>query len=126
MCLWPTVPLTVYTRCFHTWPRLLWSPCPGTFLLPLKSFVPSPSYPESFMLRTGSPAWAIAFSIWRHDLQRGLCTLQKQKPFLEEQCESLGVCRGTWPRAVCHCTATFPTQLEGHQGLSCLISSWQV
>lgn len=75
-CLWPTVALTVYTRSLHAWPRLLWSPCSGTFLLPLKSFVPSPSYPESFMLRTGSPA--IALGTWRHYLQSGLCTLQKQ------------------------------------------------
>lgn len=76
MCLWPTVALTACTKCLHTWPRLLWSPRPRTFLQSLKPFVPSPSYPESFMLRAGSPA--IVLGIWRHYLQRGLCTLQKQ------------------------------------------------
>lgn len=76
MCPWPTVALTACTRCLHTWTRLLRSPRPGTFLLPLKSFAPSPSYPESCMLRAGSPA--IVWGTWRHYLQRGLCTLQKQ------------------------------------------------
>lgn len=70
MCLWPTVAPTACTRCLHTWTRLLWSPHPGTFLLPLKSFAPRPSYPESFMLRAGTPA--IVLGTWRHYLQRGL------------------------------------------------------
>lgn len=96
MCLWPRVALTVCTSCLHTWPRLLWSPCPGTFLLPLKSFVPSPSYPESSMLRAGSPATVLG--TWRHYLQMDLCTLQKQS---EPEAllggaawGTLGVCRG--------------------------------
>lgn len=133
MCLWPTVAPTACTRCLHTWTRLLWSPHPGTFLLPLKSFAPRPSYPESFMLRAGTPA--IVLGTWRHYLQRGLLHPPKAegawrglKPFLDKQREGVRVFaggRGMRPRTIFHCTANFPTQLEGHQGLSCLICSWQ-
>lgn len=50
------------------------------------------------------------------------------KPFLDKQREGVRVFaggRGMRPRTIFHCTANFPTQLEGHQGLSCLICSWQ-
>lgn len=48
----------------------------GTFLLPLKSFGPSHSNPESSKPR----AWrtTVPLGTWRHYLWTGLCTLQRQ------------------------------------------------
>lgn len=48
----------------------------GTFLLPLKSFGPSHSNPESSKPRAWSTT--VPLGTWRHYLWTGLCTLQRQ------------------------------------------------
>lgn len=86
MCLWPTVALTVSIRCLHTWPRLLWSPHPGTLCQAQTT--------QKFF------CWKLTYCLEYLEalLTKGLCTLQKQsepEAFLGgAMWGSLGVCRG--------------------------------